>query len=42
MELLWMIKIAFDTAGIEMPFPQRVIWFGQGESRERLFREGKT
>jgi small-conductance mechanosensitive channel len=28
MDLLWMIKKALDEAGIEIPFPQRVVWFG--------------
>lgn len=29
MELLWIIKKALDEAGIEIPFPQRVVWFGE-------------
>lgn len=29
MDLLWMIKKALDEAGIEIPFPQRVVWFGE-------------
>jgi small-conductance mechanosensitive channel len=35
MELLWKIKAAFDEAGIEMPFPQRVVWFGKEETAEQ-------
>jgi small-conductance mechanosensitive channel len=37
MELLWKIKVAIEAAGIEIPFPQRTVWFGQkgtGESGE--------
>ncbi len=28
MEMLWKIKQAIDAAGIEIPFPQRVVWYG--------------
>jgi small-conductance mechanosensitive channel len=30
-DLLWKIKAAFDEAGIEIPYPQRVLWFGNDE-----------
>lgn len=29
-ELLWKIKVALEDAGIEIPFPQRTIWFPEG------------
>ncbi|MDH7593456.1 MAG: mechanosensitive ion channel family protein [Methanomicrobiales archaeon] len=32
-ELLLQIKQALDKGGIEIPFPQRVIWFGERETR---------
>ncbi|MFO8192420.1 MAG: mechanosensitive ion channel family protein [Bacillota bacterium] len=34
MELLWKIKKAIEDAGIEIPFPQHVVWFGKDEAKE--------
>jgi small-conductance mechanosensitive channel len=36
MELLWKIKAAIEDAGIEIPFPQQVLWFGAGQNSEQL------
>ncbi len=33
MELLWKFKRELEEAGIEIPFPQRVVWFG-GDAQE--------
>lgn len=32
-ELLWIIKTAIEEQGIEIPFPQRVLWYGADESK---------
>ncbi len=29
MELLWKIKVALEKGGIEIPFPQRTVWFAE-------------
>ncbi len=44
MDLLWKIKSIFDEAGIEIPFPQRVLWFGKGAPEDLQERtvDGKT
>ncbi len=36
MELLLIIKTVIEAAGIEIPFPQRVIWHGSSETKEQL------
>lgn len=34
-ELLWQIKVAVETAGIQIPFPQRVLWYGADEKKDK-------
>lgn len=34
MELLWRIKKALKEEGIQIPFPQRVVWFGKEPSED--------
>ncbi len=40
MELLWKIKQGLDAAGIEIPFPQRVIWDGNLQAAEKTTPTG--
>lgn len=32
-ELLWKFKVAVEAAGIQIPFPQRVVWYGADEEK---------
>jgi len=41
MELLWEIKKALGVNGIEIAFPQRVIWFAD-ELRKREVRDAES
>lgn len=34
MKLLWMIKMALEAEGIEIAFPQRVVWYGADAKEE--------
>lgn len=41
-ELLWKVKEALDNAGIDIPYPQQVVWFGQqGTSKEGAIQRTK-
>jgi small-conductance mechanosensitive channel len=39
MELLWKIKKTLEENGIEIPFPQRTLWFGKEEKKVEEVKE---
>jgi small-conductance mechanosensitive channel len=40
-DLLWRIKLALEASGIEMPFPQQTIWFGDGTRGSNVGPDGQ-
>jgi len=38
-ELLWNIKVAIESAGIQIPFPQRVLWYGANQKKPKMDEE---
>lgn len=39
MELLWKMKQAIEAQGIQVPFPQRVVWYGADEKKAEVINE---
>ena len=39
-ELLWKIKTALEEEGIQIPFPQRTVWFPEGPGSEEAGEKG--
>jgi len=35
-DLLWKIKVAIEAVGVQIPFPQRVLWYGADENNEEI------
>lgn len=40
-DLLWSIKLALEAGGIEMPFPQQTVWFGNDTRNPGIGADGQ-